>query len=82
MPAKGTVFTWTRTWQPFVPEFAESLPYITVVVELEGAGGTRLVGILLGDQRRDPELGEPVEGVIQLASELTSGVPVLRWQRS
>src|SRR5262249_28091744 len=65
VPAKGSVFTWTRTWQPFTPEFADLVPYITVVVELDGADGTRLVGILLGDDSRDPELGEPVEGVIQ-----------------
>jgi uncharacterized OB-fold protein len=81
VPAKGRVYTWTRTWQPFIPEFAELVPYVTVVVELDGADGTRLVGILLGDDSRDPELGEPLEGVIQPTSELTSGVPVLRWQR-
>jgi uncharacterized protein len=80
VPMRGSVFTWTRTWQPFVPEFAELLPYITVVVELDEADGTRLVGILLGDQRADPAIGEPVEGVIQPPSELTSGSPVLRWQ--
>jgi uncharacterized OB-fold protein len=81
VPARGTVFSWIRTWQPFAPEFAETLPYLTVVVELDGADGTRLVGILLGDQRADPAIGEPVEGVIQAASSLTSGVPVLRWRR-
>jgi uncharacterized protein len=78
---RGTVYTWTRTWQPFTPEFAESLPYLTVVVELEEAGGTRLVGILLGDQLQDPGIGELVEGVIQQGSELTGGAAVLRWRR-
>ena len=35
----GRVFSWTRTWQKFAPEFADHVPYITVVVELPEAGG-------------------------------------------
>jgi uncharacterized OB-fold protein len=79
---RGTVFSWTRTWQKFTPEFASLVPYITVVVELDGAGGTRLLGLLLGNDELDPVLGEPVEGVFQAPSELTTGAGVLRWRRT
>jgi uncharacterized OB-fold protein len=80
--ARGTVFSWTRTWQPFSPEFAERSPFITVVVSLPGAGGRRLLGLLVGDDGVDPVLGEELEGVIQPPSELTGGVAVLRWRRA
>jgi uncharacterized OB-fold protein len=75
-PMRGTIFTWTRTHQPFVPDFKDHLPYVTVVVELPGAGGRRLLGLLLGDT--PPRIGDPVEGVI----EDVDGVAVLRWRAS
>ncbi|MHB8694805.1 MAG: Zn-ribbon domain-containing OB-fold protein [Solirubrobacteraceae bacterium] len=80
----GRVFTWTRTWQNFTPEFAELTPYVTVVVELPQAGGRRLLGLLLAfgdDALVDPVLGEELEGVFQPAGELTGGAAVLRWRR-
>lgn len=81
VPARGRIHTWTRTWQPFVPAFADLLPYLTVVVELPHAGGRRLLGLLLGDQGRDPVIGEEVVGVVQEPSEITGGSAVLRWAR-
>jgi hypothetical protein len=78
---RGTVFSWTRTWQRFAPEFAELTPYISVVVELTGADGRRLLGLLLGDDSVDPVIGEQLEGVFQPGSELTGGTAVLRWRR-
>jgi uncharacterized OB-fold protein len=78
---RGTVYSWTRTWQKFAPEFSELVPYLTVLIELEGAGHTRLIGLLLGDDTVDPVLGEPVTGVFQPGSELTGGTAVLRWTR-
>lgn len=79
--ARGVVYSWTRTWQPFVPQFRETLPYLTVLVELPQAGGRRLLGLLLGDQERDPVLGEELVGVVQPPSEITGGAAVLRWRR-
>ena len=78
----GFIFTWTRTWQKFAPEFADHVPYVTVVVELPHAGGRRLIGLLIGDDAEDPHIGDPVRGTIQAASTLTSGTAVLRWERS
>jgi uncharacterized OB-fold protein len=75
---RGRIFAWTRTWQPFAPEFAKHLPYVTLLVELPAAGNRRLLGILVGDHA--PRIGAEVEGVIQAPSELTGGVPVMRWR--
>jgi uncharacterized OB-fold protein len=79
---RGRVFSWTRTWQRFAPEVAEATPYVTVVVELPGAGGRRLLGLLLGDDAIDPVIGEAVVGAFQTGSELTGGTAVLRWRRA
>ena len=78
---RGRIFTWTRTWQKFAPEFADHVPYVTVLVELPHAGNRRLLGLLLGDDSVDPRIGEEVRGVIQPSSELTSNAAVLRWER-
>lgn len=82
VPPAGVVFSWTRTHQPFVPEFREVLPYVTVLVELPDAGGRRVLGLLLDDDGADPVIGERVRGVIQPPSDLTSGHAVLRWKRA
>jgi uncharacterized OB-fold protein len=78
---RGRIFSWTRTWQGFAPEFADVLPYVTVLVELPEAGNRRLLGILLDADEAEPAIGQEVEGVIQPPSERTSGMPVLRWRR-
>jgi len=80
---RGRVFSWTRTWQRFAPEFAELVPFIVVVVELADVRPThpRLLGLLLGDDAVDPVIGEEVEGVFQPGSALTGGTAVLRWRR-
>lgn len=76
----GRIYTWTRTWQKFAPEFAPHVPYITVLVELPQAGARRMLGLLVGDDDRTPRIGDEVVGVIQPASDLTTGYAVLRWQ--
>ncbi|WP_026153093.1 Zn-ribbon domain-containing OB-fold protein [Amycolatopsis methanolica] len=74
----GTVYSWTRTWQPFAPEFSGHLPFVTVLAELPQAGGRRLLGILLDADGVDPLVGEPVRAEIEGAAD--SGWPVLRWR--
>jgi len=70
----GTVFSWTRTWQPFAPWMPGHVPFTNVVVELPAAGDRRLVGVLLDGDRADLRPGLPVVGVIE------PDVPVLRWR--
>lgn len=86
----GRIYTWTRTYQPFSPEFADTVPYLAVLVELPHAGSIRLLGILLGDQERDPQIGEAVTGVFQrpdsahepIAEPDAETPTVLRWTRT
>ncbi|GAB3273955.1 Zn-ribbon domain-containing OB-fold protein [Kineosporia babensis] len=68
----GTVFAWTRTWQPFDPVVTGHLPYVVVNVELAGAGGRRLMGVLLDGDRADVRIGTTVHG------EFDNGL--LRWR--
>lgn len=76
--AEGRVFSWIRTHQAFSPEVASMVPYVTVLVELPRAGGRRVMGILVGSEE-GLRIGADVKGVIQPASELTGGYPVMRW---
>ncbi|HVW44865.1 MAG TPA: zinc ribbon domain-containing protein [Amycolatopsis sp.] len=74
----GRVFSWTRTWQPFAPEFSGHLPFVTVLAELPHAGGKRLLGVLLDADGVDPRAGEPVTAEFEAAPD--GGWPVLRWR--
>lgn len=75
----GIIYSWTRTHQPFAAEFADQVPYITVLVELPGADNRRVLGILLGDPSDDPEIGAAVTGVFQRPGGEGSQT-VLRWE--
>ncbi|ODQ86010.1 Zn-ribbon domain-containing OB-fold protein [Mycolicibacterium holsaticum] len=76
----GLVYSWTRTWHPFAPEFSGHLPFVTVLAELPLAAGRRLLGVLLDADGVDPRLGQRVEAEIEVAPE--GGWPVLRWRLS
>jgi uncharacterized OB-fold protein len=78
---RGRVYSWIRTYQPFAPEIAPVVPFVTLLVELPQAGDRRVLGMLVGDETA-LAIGAQVEGVIQPPSEKTSGQPVLRWRLS
>ena len=58
----GRVFTWTITHRATDPAFAEHLPYVVLVVELDE--GPRLVGNLVGIAPSDLTLDLPVRVVL------------------
>jgi len=72
----GSVYSWTRTWYPFVPE--RPLPYCVVLAEVDGTDGARLLGVLDGPDDR-LAIGQRVTGRIHSASEESRGFPALRW---
>lgn len=79
--AVGTVYSWSRTWHPFVPELADQTPYVTVLVELPHAGNRRVLGLLTDPLGSDEiRIGERVRGVVQTPHD--SPWPVLRWRRA
>jgi uncharacterized OB-fold protein len=60
LPGTGTVFTYTITRHALVPAVREAVPYAVVVVDLDGAPGTRLVGTFVGDDIDSVRIGMPV----------------------
>lgn len=75
----GTVFSWVRTHYPFVPAYADLVPYENVLVELPQAGGARLMGLLTGAS--EIHVGDRVRGTFVPASGRTANLPVLTWAK-
>jgi uncharacterized protein len=78
VPARGHVYSWIRTHYPFVEAYADLIPYVNVLVELDGAEGCRLIGLLVGDSST-VAIGTTVEGTFELPSRRTADLPALRW---
>lgn len=74
----GTVYSWVRSRLPFVAAYADLVPYVDVLVELPGAAGARVLGLLTGSEER-LRIGAVVHGTFRAASERTIGLPVLTW---
>ena len=78
--ATGSVYSWTRTWYSFdrTRERADDIPYVTVVVEVDGADGARVIGMLQGDEAK-LAMGARVHGEILPPSEKSKGYPSIVW---
>lgn len=74
----GRIFSWTRTWQPFIEESRGHLPYVVVVVELPAAGGRRVVGVLADADGIIPRIGATVTGRIEQPPD-DRYWPLMRW---
>jgi len=62
MSGRGKVFSWVRYHRSYLPEFADRLPYVVALVELDE--GVRLFGCLV-DREPDPFIDQPVKLVIE-----------------
>ena len=62
---RGTVYSHTVVVQPFHPYWADKVPYILAVVELEEQPGLRLTTTLVDCKEGDVKHGTPVEVVYQ-----------------
>ena len=78
---RGTIFAWTRTHYAFdrVLERRSQVPYVTIVAEIPDADGTRVMGILKGDDR-DLRTGMPVRGHIEPPDAMSKWYPSIRWE--
>lgn len=74
----GTIYSWTRTWQPFTPRSTGHLPYVVVLVELPGAAARRVVGILAHADGATPAIGAAVRGQIEQPPDREHW-PLIRW---
>ena len=63
VPGTGTVYTYTVVRQAFIPALADRLPYTVIAVELDDAGGARMVSNLVDAAPDDVEVGMAVEVV-------------------
>jgi uncharacterized protein len=79
VPLSGTIFTWTRTWHEFGAAKEFELPFVSVVVELDGAGHRRVMGTL-ADRRDDVRIGARVTGNISRVTIDGESVPALVWK--
>jgi len=61
LSGKGQIFSWVRFHRPYLPEFADLLPYCVASVAL--AEGPRLYARLEGYV--DPVIGNPVQLVVE-----------------
>jgi uncharacterized OB-fold protein len=74
----GTIYSWTRTWQPYAPEARGHLPYVVVLVELPAAGSRRVLGVLADADQVTPTIGAPVRGQIEQPPD-SAHWPLVRW---
>ncbi len=74
----GTIYSWTRTWQPFAPESTGHLPYVVVLVELPAADGCRVMGVLADADGSTPTIGAVVHGRIEQPPD-DRHWPLMRW---
>ena len=77
---KGAIFTWTRTWHPFGGTEGIGVPFVSVVVSLDGAP-VRLTG-LLAQTDADVRIGAAVEGTASVTRIGDDDVPSIRWSLS
>jgi uncharacterized OB-fold protein len=78
---EGLVYTWTRTWYPFVPWRADDLPYVAIVFDVVAAGNAKMIGVLEGSQD-GLEIGAGVRGRIVPPSDRSLGLPSVVWELS
>ncbi|HUO49870.1 MAG TPA: Zn-ribbon domain-containing OB-fold protein [Acidimicrobiales bacterium] len=57
LPGTGSVYTYTVVHQAFIPQLADRVPYVVAAVDLDGAGGARLVTDLVDVAPEDVHVG-------------------------
>ncbi len=69
---KGKVYTWTVVWHPVDPVWADDVPYILAVMELDEQPGLYIPGNLLECDPKDVVIGMPVEVTfVDVTDEIT-----------
>jgi len=61
----GTIYSWERVWHPIVPQLADAVPFVIVIVSLTDAPQIRLVGNLAADPLEPVVIGTAVEAVFE-----------------
>jgi uncharacterized protein len=76
----GTIYSWTRTHMPFPRTEARAgdVPFVTVLVEVDGTDGGKIFGIY--DETAPPRIGARARGRIRPGDEKSFGYPTIEWQ--
>jgi uncharacterized OB-fold protein len=74
---RGRIYSWERVWHPAHPALKGACPYLVVVVELDDAGGVRMVGNLLGDPMQEVRFDAKVEAVFE---DHRAGHTLIQWR--
>lgn len=80
VPPTGRIYSWQRPWHPVHPALADFGPYLILLVELPDAGGIRMVGNLVGDQRSSIEIGATVEAVFEDHDDGPAPYTLVQWR--
>ena len=75
----GSVFSWTRSWYGFSKDLADQVPYTVVVAELPQAGGTRVIGVVVGPDE-EIAIGQSLHGEIVRTDADDPASARLRWR--
>jgi uncharacterized OB-fold protein len=78
VPLTGIVYSFARNWHPFGAQMQGKTPFVSLLVELPDAGGARLLGLLVGEER-GLEMGAALDGIIE-PPEVPGGRHALRWR--
>jgi uncharacterized OB-fold protein len=78
--AVGRIYSWERVWHPAHPALKFHGPYLAVLIELPHAGGTRMVGNLIGDPLQEVLIGLEVIGVFEHHTNTEIKYSLLQWR--
>lgn len=76
---RGRIYSWTRSHYDFGGPREHGLPSVSVLVELEHASKTRLLGTLEGNPAQ-LRIGDQVSGQVMHVEFDGESLPTLRWQ--
>lgn len=69
---KASLYTWTVVTQSFDPNFADRVPYVLALVELEEQEGLRMVTNIVGTEPANLKVGMPLEVCFSDATEMSA----------
>ncbi len=73
MPGTGRVESAVLVHHPIHPALVERVPYVVVVVSVDGAPGCNVMGNVVGCAPEDVEIGARVRAVFESATDAASG---------
>jgi uncharacterized OB-fold protein len=69
---KGTLYSWTVVYKPFFPEFADKVPFIVGVADIDDAPGVRLIANIIDCKADDLQVGMKLDVVFDHVNDKVS----------